>query len=1181
MQATRNNLQVANKQDDRPVKKRRTSNESIDENSQDNITKATKIKSESDSDAQIVRRKANTGSRRPNQRKTDQQQDHQQQPSQALPLSIDPFSFSSSSTQPVPWKANNTRGVGLPGHLKSIEVIDFMCHKHMTMDFAPHITFISGSNGSGKSATLQAIQACLGVKASKTGRATSLKGFIRSGAHEAIIRVTLWNKPYAGFDSFQHDVYGDTITVERRIGTGTTWAMKDHSGRIVARRRDELDAMLSTLSINGANPITVMSQDTARSFLAVSSGKADSEKYELYMEATMLGDISANLTEGRLKLQAMDESAKEIEQRYDLMEKSEAGFRKALESLRGLDEWQKERLQLESILAWKIVTEHRIAAEALKKDLEEVLPGAIMEAEETAEVLAREVSSLEAAVAHKKALLENFDSNSEELSRELAKAKTAAKKAHKEANEKRKKIEKLEKHIEEERLKKDELEVALTQVKNEVFEETQVVATKKYLEELESAQTNKEQEEALLRQRMTEKDAAEAAEQAVVVRMEETQRTSQRLKQELAQLNEEVESLKAIRGRGRKGEAGGNRAQLFGGQAMLKLVSLIQDAANKGAFHRRPIGPVGMYLELSDERWGRAIESAIGQTLSSILVHDQHDYLALSDLINKSGMTYRDRPNIVVMRLDLPRHTVPATSQPPAEVPTMYRVLHCNDASCENAVFNYLIDSYRIERLALADTYEKLKTVARLRSVQSAYMTDGTRRFVRGNSETEQAESPWQRTRAPRFGISPKDQTEQLKSSIAAVQDKIRWAERDIASIQQECHAAHQASVAARRLVAASKSALVGLSSTVSALMSQTADGDEEEEEGNGEGLHAEFIEATQAVIDFEGQLGETKEALEAITLEESDAYRQIEELQGQLKRLEDENAELVNTFEAEAQREAKAKEESQAAMEALHALKGVKHQKEMEKQKQEAAAKAAAEIAEEMFAEDEAVKNREEHEALLREKGQITSDAEIELYFSVVLLKKKIQKLASKIANAERDAGGEYEELQLEHAKAKKVMEEEGVALKTAIDLHAMLRRAYRRREAKMEEVEAAMEKLINKRFNFYMKKKGNLGRMTIDKDAKKLSLVVQIGGSKKAGSGQAKDLKTLSGGERSFTTVAFTLALGAETDMPFRAMDEFDVFVRCICVHGCCIALYCIVDSGSGSSTSTNGDSTKSPDC
>jgi predicted ATPase len=38
-----------------------------------------------------------------------------------------------------------------------------------------HVTFVSGTNGSGKSAVLQALQCCLGVKASNTGRANSFK----------------------------------------------------------------------------------------------------------------------------------------------------------------------------------------------------------------------------------------------------------------------------------------------------------------------------------------------------------------------------------------------------------------------------------------------------------------------------------------------------------------------------------------------------------------------------------------------------------------------------------------------------------------------------------------------------------------------------------------------------------------------------------------------------------------------------------------------------------------------------------------------------------------------------------------------------------------------------------------------------------------------------------------------
>ena len=38
---------------------------------------------------------------------------------------------------------------------------------------------------------------------------------------------------------------------------------------------------------------------------------------------------------------------------------------------------------------------------------------------------------------------------------------------------------------------------------------------------------------------------------------------------------------------------------------------------------------------------------------------------------------------------------------------------------------------------------------------------------------------------------------------------------------------------------------------------------------------------------------------------------------------------------------------------------------------------------------------------------------------------------------------------------------------------------------------------------------------------------------------------MKSLSGGERSLSTLAFILALGTECESPFRAADEFDVFM------------------------------------
>ena len=44
---------------------------------------------------------------------------------------------------------------------------------------------------------------------------------------------------------------------------------------------------------------------------------------------------------------------------------------------------------------------------------------------------------------------------------------------------------------------------------------------------------------------------------------------------------------------------------------------------------------------------------------------------------------------------------------------------------------------------------------------------------------------------------------------------------------------------------------------------------------------------------------------------------------------------------------------------------------------------------------------------------------------------------------------------------------------------------------------------------------------------------------------SSQLDDVNSLSGGERSFSTLAMLISLGATIECPFRVMDEFDVFM------------------------------------
>jgi chromosome segregation ATPase len=97
--------------------------------------------------------------------------------------------------------------------------------------------------------------------------------------------------------------------------------------------------------------------------------------------------------------------------------------------------------------------------------------------------------------------------------------------------------------------------------------------------------------------------------------------------------------------------------------------------------------------------------------------------------------------------------------------------------------------------------------------------------------------------------------------------------------------------------------------------------------------------------------------------------------------------------------------------------------------------------------------------------------------------------------------------------------------------------------RKSRWRQFRGHIAQMTNLGFDEMLNKKGSAGEVEFDHDNKRLNLVVQK--SNADTHSQTRDVKALSGGERSFATLSLLLAIGESLETPFRVMDEFDVFL------------------------------------
>jgi chromosome segregation ATPase len=167
--------------------------------------------------------------------------------------------------------------------------------------------------------------------------------------------------------------------------------------------------------------------------------------------------------------------------------------------------------------------------------------------------------------------------------------------------------------------------------------------------------------------------------------------------------------------------------------------------------------------------------------------------------------------------------------------------------------------------------------------------------------------------------------------------------------------------------------------------------------------------------------------------------------------------------------------------------------------------------------------------------------------------LQRKLEESQKRRAGLERELGGSQKELQDRAIAAQKTWREAEVFVKNGEALRNSLVNALSHRREHWEQFRSSISLRARVTFMHLLYERRFRGELKVDHKRKALDMTVQPSGNVKAPEmsvppkeGEVgRQTKTLSGGEKSFSTICLLLALWEAMGSPLRCLDEFDVFM------------------------------------
>lgn len=985
--------------------------------------------------------------------------------------------------------------------IEEITCINFMCHDKLHVKLGPLINFVVGMNGSGKSAVLTAVTLCLGGKASATNRGASLKSLIKGGTDQAALIVKLKNQ---GHDAYQPDLYGESIIIERHFSRAgaSGYRLKNAMGRTISTKKSDVDDIIEYYQLQVDNPMNVLTQDAAKSFIQNST---PSQKYKFFVEGVQLqqldndyklvsdtiDQIEEKLRDGQKDIKALKKKADLAKEKADFVQQHE-DMRKAYRKMAEQIAWA----QVEGLEAQ--LAERDRAVAVIDGEIEQ----ANTAAEEKSVLFQRTDEALERAIESEKRLEEE----AVPLNEEEKVIKTANDEA---ANE-----------VQSAHFQQRQIQSSLKEAKKKVSSFENDIA--KELQRMEDANGGahsrklaeiKEAELAISRARASLDDNEKVSPQLEQSRLTAAEAVV-KLETRLAGKSKEIDEC-----RKRLHTLNSDRGNVMAGYD-IGMPRLIQAIRNDRGFREQPVGPIGLHIRLLEPSWSSLLESTLNNMLNSFIVTSKADQIRLSAIMRRLDIRFGS----VLIGNHHPLNT--DGHEPDPHYETILRVLDIDNA----LVKNQLVINQGIEQSILIRQREEAWKVMyggpKPKNVRQCYaMHDSDREYghclsFTGRQQNNEDMRPVRINvrQAPRMKTDVESQISiqkevlvqlereknDLEGQRSVLQQKLNKCKQDIAQdkrVREQLKVQHQrAQDSAERLQAEYDQVNV--------------------EDGRLDALKLQLAEAEQDVKMYEEAYG--SQVVEKDKLNEVSAVKKRELTAVKLRVAE--HAAILHKAQMKVRNTRQARQISVTEKNiAIEAVGKVRNKKIAAKHKREQMATHV--------------------EAFITQATEVCPRIPVPEGETHSSLEAKCTKLEATLKAYSKQQGGTDEEINDAYQEASTVYETAREYLGNMTELLSLLKLSFLKRMQMYRRFQQFISARSRINFNYLLSERAFRGKLLIDHKGKKLDVHVEPDETTKSSKGRAT--KTLSGGEKSFSSICLLLALWEAMGAPLRCLDEFDVFM------------------------------------